>query len=107
MDLIVLFSCTPLMFWHIRRIISWNKLSLSSITISGGNKLFDTGKTFEYVLVKPKAPIMTAADDKFCDIFPYFRKKKITRGMLFRMIFHENRLSADDSHKYHALFVFF
>ena len=22
-----------------------------------------------------KAPIMTAADDKFCDIFPNFRKK--------------------------------
>ena len=34
-------------------------------------------------------PITTAADDKFCDIFPNFRKKK-------GMIFHE---PADDSHE--------
>ena len=30
-------------------------------------------------------PITTAADDKFCDIFPNFRKKE-------GMIFHENYL---------------
>ena len=24
-----------------------------------------------------KAPITTAADDKFCDIFPYFGKNKV------------------------------
>ena len=40
-----------------------------------------------------KAPITPAADDKFCDIFPNFRKKKEV------MIFHENRLPADDSHE--------
>ena len=37
-----------------------------------------------------KASITTAADDKFCEIFPNFRKKLC-------MIFHENRLP-DDSH---------
>ena len=35
-----------------------------------------------------KAPITTAADGKFCDIVPNLKK-----GMLF----HENRLLADDS----------
>ena len=45
-----------------------------------------------------KAPITTAADDKFITFFPNFRKK----GMIFR----ENRL-ADDSHENHALFVIF
>ena len=39
-----------------------------------------------------KVPNMTAADDKFCIIFLSFRKKK-------GMIFHENRLPADDSHE--------
>ena len=43
-----------------------------------------------------KAPI-TTADDKFCDIFPNFRKKG--------MIFHENRLPADDSHEISCLIV--
>ena len=47
-----------------------------------------------------KAPIPTAADDKFCDIFSNFRKKKGT-------IFHENRLPAEILMKYHALFVIF
>ena len=27
--------------------------------------------------VKPLKPITTAADDKFCDIFPNFRKNKV------------------------------
>ena len=35
-----------------------------------------------------KAPITTAADNKFCDIFPNFPKKE-------GMIFHENCLLAD------------
>ena len=35
---------------------------------------------------------MTAADDKFCNIFLNFRK-------IEGMIFHENRLPADDSHE--------
>ena len=39
-----------------------------------------------------KAPITTAADDKFWDIFPNLRKKS-------GMIFHENRLPADNSHE--------
>ena len=46
-----------------------------------------------------KAPIMTAADDKFCDIFLNFRK-------IEGMIFHENRLPAEDSHEIcHLLFL--
>ena len=39
-----------------------------------------------------KAPIATAVDDKFWDIFPNFRQKQ-------GMILHENRLPAEDSHK--------
>ena len=39
-----------------------------------------------------KAPIMTAVDDKFYDIFFLNFEKK-------SMIFHENRLPADDSHE--------
>ena len=42
-----------------------------------------------------KAPI-TTADDKFCNIYPNFRKKKC-------VTFHENRLLM----KYHSLFVIF
>ena len=38
-----------------------------------------------------KAPITTAADDKFCKIFTYFQKKGMT--------FHENCLPADNSHE--------
>ena len=44
----------------------------------------------EGVYLTLKAPIRTAADDKFGDIFPNFQKKG--------MILHENRLLADDSH---------
>ena len=43
-----------------------------------------------------KAPITTAADDKFCDIFPSFRQK-------LGMIFHENCLPADNSHELSCL----
>ena len=46
-----------------------------------------------------KAPITTAADDTFCDIFPNFRKKCMT--------FHENCLSADDSHEIVFLICYF
>ena len=42
---------------------------------------------------------MTAADDKFCNIFPNFRK-------IQGMIFHENRLPADDSHEISCLILF-
>ena len=45
-------------------------------------------------------PFTTAADDKFRNIFPNFRKKE-------GMIFHENHLKAGNSHEYHALFVVF
>ena len=47
-----------------------------------------------------KAPITTAADDKFCYIFPIF---PITECM----IFHENRLPADDSQKISCLIGYF
>ena len=48
-----------------------------------------------------EAPITTAADDnyKFCNIFPNFQKKG--------MIFHENRLPADDSHEISCLICYF
>ena len=51
-------------------------------------------------LLTLKAPITTAADDKFCVIFPNFRKKK-------GMICHENRLSADNSHEISCLICYF
>ena len=44
--------------------------------------------------------ITTTADDKFCDIFPNFQKKS-------GMIFHENRLPADDSHEIACLIYYF
>ena len=46
-----------------------------------------------------KAPITAEADDKFCNIFPNFQKKS-------GMIFHENRLPADDSHEISCLVIF-
>ena len=42
-----------------------------------------------------KAPITTATDGKFCNIFPDFRQK-------YGMIFNENR-PADDSHEISCL----
>ena len=39
-----------------------------------------------------KAPITTEADDKFCNIFPSFQQK-------LGMIFHVNRLLADNSYE--------
>ena len=47
-----------------------------------------------------KEPITTAADDKFCDVFPNFRQKE-------GMIFHENCLSAEDSHEQSCLICYF
>ena len=49
-----------------------------------------------YLLLTLKAPITTAADDKFFNIFPNFRKKE-------GMIFHENCLPADNSHEISCL----
>ena len=46
-----------------------------------------------------KAPIKTAADDKFFNVFLNFRKKK-------GMIIHENLLPADDSHEISFLICF-
>ena len=54
--------------------------------------------TMPGALVTLKGPIMTAADDKFCDIFPNFRKKSI--------IFDENRQQTILMKSY-ALFVIF
>ena len=47
-----------------------------------------------------KAPLTTAADVKFCDIFPNFRQ-------IYGMILHENRLPADDSHEISCLIGYF
>ena len=46
-----------------------------------------------------KAPITTAADGKFCDIFPTFRKNKVWYFM--RIVCQQILV------KYHALFVIF
>ena len=46
------------------------------------------------ILLTPEVAITTAADDKFCDIFPNFRKNKVQYYMRIVM-------------KYHALFVIF
>ena len=55
-----------------------------------------------------KAPITTAADDNFHDIFPNFppppQKKKIYNE---GMIFQENRLPAHDSHEISPLICYF
>ena len=45
-----------------------------------------------------KAPIKTAADDKFCNIFPIFRKNKVR---YFKRIVCQQTILL----KYHALFV--
>ena len=47
-----------------------------------------------------KAPITTAADSDFCNIFPNFRKK-------YGTIFHENRLPAEDSLEISCLICYF
>ena len=54
----------------------------------------------EYIELTLKVPITTAADDKFSDIFLNFQKKE-------GMIFHENRLPADDSHQILCLIYYF
>ena len=46
-----------------------------------------------------KAPITTEADDKLCNTFPNLRKK-------IGIIFHENRLPADDSPEISCLICF-
>ena len=81
-------------------------------------KFGEEGSTYKVSLrqgLTLKAPITTAADDKFRNFFLSFRQN-------YGMMFHENRLPADDSHeisclrivcqqrilmKYHALFVIF
>ena len=47
-----------------------------------------------------KAPITTAADNKFCNIFPNFRQKS-------GMILHENCLPADNSDVISCLICYF
>ena len=59
-----------------------------------------------------KAPIITAADDKFCETFPNFQKKKKKKKKKKKekktgMIFHKNRLPADDSHEISCLICYF
>ena len=60
----------------------------------------DYFKAYYHLVITPKAPITTAADDKFCDIFTNFRQKK-------GMILHVNCLPADDSHEISCLFGYF
>ena len=52
-----------------------------------------TGTTQSDLYLTLKAPITTAADDEFCDIFSKMR--------------YENRLLADDSHEIAYLFGYF
>ena len=56
--------------------------------------------TFKLIEFTLKTPITTAADDKFCDNFLNFRKKKIEYFM--RIVCQQTILL-----KYHALFVNF
>ena len=60
------------------------------------NEMFD----FITWFLTLKAPIKTAADDKFFNVFLNFRKKK-------GMIIHENLQPADDSHEISFLIFFF
>ena len=60
---------------------------------------FASSSFLKHLELTLKAPITTAADDKFCDIFSNFRKK----GMMF----HGNRLPADDSHEISSLICYF
>ena len=50
-------------------------------------------------LLTLKEPITTAADDKFCEIFPKFRKNKV---YFMRIVCQQTILM-----KYHAFFVIF
>ena len=52
----------------------------------------------EKILLTLKAPITTATDDKFCDIFLNFQKNKVWYYM--RIVSQQTILM-----KYHALFV--
>ena len=55
---------------------------------------------WNFPLLALKAPIMTAAGDKFCNIFPSFQQKKVWYFM--RIVCQQTILM-----KYHALFVIF
>ena len=66
--------------------------------MSSGDENYGTGRQGHELTLK--APFTTAADDKYCDFFPYFRKK-------LGMMFHENRLPADDSHEISCLICIF
>ena len=78
------------MLWVLKRIVSTS------------TKTMDKNKFHKKcsLILTLKAPITTAADDKFCDIFPNFRRK-------YGMILHENRLPTDDSHKISCLICYF
>ena len=66
-----------------------NSVCLNSEAFHQGFSLF----------AKKKAPITIAADDKFATSFLIFEKKG--------MIFHENRLTADDSHEISCIICYF
>ena len=50
--------------------ISWAKVRF----LSDSNTNVDI-YVYIYFIINPKAPITAAADDKFCELFPNFRKK--------------------------------
>ena len=42
-----------------------------------GNEIADKVNVLKFLFLTVKAPITTAADDKFSDIFPNFQKNKV------------------------------
>ena len=69
------------------------------------NRLNETVLLSTRHMLTLKAPITTAADNKFFDIFPNDRKK--TKQKKQGMMFHENRLPADDPHEISCLIFYF
>ena len=64
------------------------------------NTNFSTGTSHKMINeLTLKGPIRTAADHKFCYIFPNLKK--------IGMIFHENCLPADNSHEISCLICYF
>ena len=84
-----------LVFW---KLILWNHFW--SLSVCAGQYLdINPHLIAEHQCLTLKAPITTAADDKFY-IFLNFQQKQ-------GIILHENRLSADDSHEIACLICYF
>ena len=71
----------------------------TTVVLTGGkrsnNMRYLLSDIFCIISLTLEASITTAADDKFCEIFPNYKKKG--------MVFHENHLPADDSHEISCL----